>query len=62
MEGNNKIRIEINKIKIEKQNQVDSLKTWIKVKTFTRLTKKKDKMHITKIKAQRGVQLLINRN
>lgn len=55
MEGNNKIRIEINKIKIEKQNQVDSLKTWIKEKTFTRLTKKKDKIHITKIKAQRGI-------
>lgn len=55
MEGNNKIRIEINKIKIEKQNQVDSLKTWIKVKTFTRLTKKKDKIHIIKVKAQRGI-------
>lgn len=51
MERNNKIRIEINKIKIEKQNQVDSLKTWIRKLSGT--DKKKDKIHIFKIKAQK---------
>ena len=54
MEGNNKIRIEINKNRktksswfFEKMNKSD--------KTLTRLTKKKDRIYITKIKTQRGI-------